>query len=156
MKLTIHLLDGTVLTFEGVKDELLEVAEDFAKKHSVPTVHSTATAQVDTQPRVNGSRRWNEQSVRRLTGLLYGEQEKVVKFLLENGGAASYVELGQYLGYDGQRLSGILSPITRNAQTATGDRLARLVDWRLRKDGQREYYIDPEALPLFQQSAKQP
>jgi hypothetical protein len=151
MKLMIPLVDGANLTFEGTYDELVQVAEDFVKKHAATiAVSGTASAaQQGTQPRVNGSRRWTEQSARRLLGLLYGEQEKVVRFLVEHGGAATYGELKQHLGYDGQRLSGILSPITRNAQTATGDRLARLVDWRVRKDGEREYYIDAEALPFL-------
>jgi hypothetical protein len=67
-----------------------------------------------------------------------------------------YADLGKHMGFEAQHLSGVLSPITRNAQTATGDRLARLVDWRISDKRVREYYIDPEALPLFQQLVRQP
>ena len=152
MKLHIPLTDGTSLTFEGEYEELVQTAEKFVEKHGqLIAAQSPAPMQATS---ANGpkpqSRRWSEQSVKRLWGMLYGEQAKVVKFLVGRGGKTSYAELSKHIGYDAQHLSGILSPITRNAQTATGDRLARLIDWRVSDKGVREYYVDSEALPLLQ------
>lgn len=158
MRLTVSLTNGTTLAFEGDYDELADVVEDFVRKYGTgPTAGRLVPDSKEVaDPLANGSRRWSEQSARKLSGLLYGEQEKVVRFLLDQGGKASYAELKQHLGYGEQKLSGILSAITRNAQAATGDRLARLVDWRTRKDGEREYYIDPEALPVLQKCSREP
>jgi len=57
MKLMIPLVDGANLTFEGTYDELVQVAEDFVKKHAATiAVSGTASAaQQGTQPRVNAA-----------------------------------------------------------------------------------------------------
>jgi len=154
MKLYVPLTDGTTLTFEGDHDELVSVAERFVEKHGdMVAVRSNINVEATPSRNVNqrGTRRWNEQTTQRLWKLLYGEQAKVVRFLVERGGKAEYKELGKHMGYDAQHLSGVLSAITRNAQTATGDRLSRLVDWRITDDHRREYSIDAEAMPFFSQ-----
>lgn len=157
MKLHIPLSDGTTLTFEGSHDELMGIAERFVDKHG-PLVSQAGNGMHGEAPHgmsTSSSRRWTEQAARRLWGLLYGEQAKVVKALVSRGGTTEYHELGKHMGYDAQHLSGVLSAITRNSQTATGDRLARLVDWRVADSGKRVYFIHPDALPFFQQLLKQ-
>lgn len=75
-----------------------------------------------------------------------------MKFLVQRGGTAGYAEITKYMGYNGQHLSGMLSPITRNAQSATGDRLARVIDWRPDESGtKRIYFVDTVALPLLKE-----
>jgi hypothetical protein len=156
MKLTIPMRDGTTLLFEGTYDELVPLAEKMVEKCGSMIALDGAELQRDSAPGASTSRRWSEQSVRRLWGLLYGDQAKLVKFLAQHGGKATYEEVQKHMGYGAQHLSGILSPITRNAQTATGDRLARLVDWRIRDGGTREYFLDPIALALLEQINKHP
>jgi hypothetical protein len=157
MKLYVPLIDGGTLTFEGNYDELISIAERFLEKHgNLIAANATSEASLAESGKQPGNRRWNEHSARRLWNLLYGDQSKAVRFLVEQGGKAEYKELGKHMGYHAQRLSGILSAVTRNAQTATGDRMSRLVDWRIADRGRREYYIDPEALPFFQHLVLQP
>ena len=157
MKLTIPLRDGTTLMFEGTSDELNPIADKMMERHG-PMIGSSNCGEAlpDRIQQSNVNRRWTEQSVRKLWGLLYGEQKKLVKFLIDRGGKATYQEIQKHMGYGAQHLSGILSPITRNAQTATNDRLARLVDWHSTGKGTREYVLDPVALSLLQQVVKQP
>jgi hypothetical protein len=114
---------------------------------------SFSRAESRVGPTVPGlPRRWTEHSVRKLLGLLYGDQEKLLKFLVEHGGTATYAEGGQHMRYDGQRLSGILSPLTRNAKTATQDDSAQIIHWRPSEHpGQRIYFVNPEALPLLKE-----
>ena len=158
MKLHIPLSDGTTVTLEGEYEELVQAAEKFVENRGVQVAVRPSSPQQSAVANASKpqSRRWTEQTAKRLWSMLYGDQAKLVKFLVERGGTTSYAELGKHMGFNAQRLSGVLSPITRNAQTATGDRLARLVDWRANIKGVREYYIDAEALPLFQQLVKQP
>jgi hypothetical protein len=139
------------LLFEGTHEELIPLAEKMVEKHGPLIAFDKASEPVQ---RPNVIQRWTEQSARRLAGLLYGDQAKLVKFLIGRGGTASYEEIQKHMGYGAQRLSGILSPITRNAQTATKDPLARLVDWRFTDKGVREYFIDVGALPLLRQVLK--
>jgi hypothetical protein len=153
MKLSIPLADGTILVYEGTEEELSKIGLQFvAKSGSDITSMDEARRLGGITVRVNGaSRRWSEHSLLRLWGLLYGEQAKLVRFLCDRG-TASYQQVAKHMGYDAQRLSGILSPITRNTQTATGDRLARLIDWRLDDEGERQYFIDPDALPILKKT----
>lgn len=154
MKLHVPLVDGRIIVFEGSYEELVDVAEKFISEHGSEIAGKPVPPHVPAKSG-NGSRRWNEQTVRRLWGLMYGEQAKLVKFMTARG-TAEYAELSKHMGYDAQRLSGVLSAITRNSQTATGDRSARLVDWRISKNGKREYFVDADALPLLRQVIQQP
>jgi hypothetical protein len=170
MKLSVGFANGLILTYEGEPDELMEIGEKMvaehgndiinledAKKLGGQEIHVTANGQkFQSNP---NSRRWSEHSVKKLLALLYGEQSKLLKFLVDRGGSANYAEIGKFMGYDAQHLSGILSPITRNAQAATGDKLARVIDWRPTESGvrgKRVYYVVPEALPLLKDAMKRP
>jgi hypothetical protein len=155
MKLMVPLKDGRTLEFEGEPDELIAAAEKIVRSTGSQIAMKVSSEQTTTSnPALSGSRRWTEQSTKKLWGLLYGEQAKVVRFLVERGGQSTYEELTKHMGYGAQHLSGILSPLTRNSQTATGDRLARLVDWRIDQNAKRQYYIDPEALVFLQHLVK--
>lgn len=160
MKLTVGLIDGRTLLFEGTYEELVKAGEECVARFGNLIASAADAAQLQPSMPIavragTSSRRWTEQTARRLWGILYGEQAKLVKYLVQRGGKAKYAEVGKYLGYEAQHLSGVLSSITRNAQAATGDRLARLVDWRIPEDGKREYYVDPDALPFLAEIVQQ-
>ena len=80
MKLSIPLADGTVLVYEGTIEELSQIGEEFVSRFgSDITSLDQARKLGGVTVRVNsGSRRWSEQSLRKLWGLLYGEQAKLV------------------------------------------------------------------------------
>src|ERR1700740_470762 len=134
MKLSVGFANGATLVVEGSYEEITSYGDklvrefgqdivnlDEARRLGGPTVHVNA-------PKIP---RWTERSVRKLKDVLYGEQEKLLRFLVEqHDGAATYEEIENYMGYAGQHLSGILSPITRNSQSATDDSSARLIGWR--------------------------
>ena len=172
MKLTVELIDGTKWLYEGTYEELVQLSEklvcrygDYIKSQHDPSfagptrpgptlaeLTGEAPTTVITAPATATAARprWTEATVRRLVSRLYGEQLKLVKFLAScDGGKTSYAAICKHMGYQGQHLSGILSPITRNAQTATRDKSARLIDWRVTETGGSEYYLDPEALPFL-------
>jgi len=146
MKLTVETAQGNILTFEGEPLELAEVAAKLASQDG------KASQSMENQ-RAPAKRYWNEQSARRFWAMLWGEQAKLVKFLVSKG-TATYEEVQKFMGYGQQNLSGVLSGITRNAQAATGDRLARLIDWKFTDDGERRYFVDSDAHPFLKQVVK--
>lgn len=155
MKLSVGLANGRILVYEGTYEELVQVGEKLVREIGSEIIDVKEAEKLGGQQihmSANGnSRRWTNHNVKKLLGLLYGEQLKLVKFLAERG-SATYQELKNHMGYGGQHLSGILSPVTRNVQTATGDRSARVVDWRPDGSGARRiYFVDPEALPLLKE-----
>ena len=152
MKLSIPLINGQALVYEGTYEELLKIGEDFVAKSSILVASPSAVAQLapmPAAPMINGSGRWTEQTARRLMNSLYGDQGKLVRYLVRNGGVAKYKDIGQQLGLVKQKLAGVLSSITRNAQKATGHRSVRLLEWRRPADGKDEYYIAADALPFL-------
>jgi hypothetical protein len=153
MKLFVALANGAILTYEGTEEEVGRLGVKLVRDLG-PDIIDVEEAEKLGGPaiRLKAPRGWTEHSVRKLLGLLYGEQEKLLKFLVEHGGTATYAEVGQHMGYDGQHLSGILSPLTRNAKTATQDDSAQIIDWRPSEHpGQRIYFVNPEALPLLKE-----
>ncbi len=146
MKLSIPLADGRILVYEGTHEELVQIGEDFVARFGAEI---TTTQQAQSLGGVTVHAKWSGHKIKKLLSLLYGDQAKLVKFLVEQGGTSPYTQVAKHMGYDAQRLSGILSPITRNAQAATGDREARLIDWRIDDSGTRQYFIHPDALPFL-------
>jgi hypothetical protein len=156
MKLFVGLANGATLAVEGTYEEITRYGDKLVREFG-PDIINLEEAQKLGGPTVHVKApsilRWTEHSVKKLLGLLYGEQEKLLKFIVEHGGTATYAEIGKHMGYNGQHLSGILSPITRNAQSATNDDSARVIDWRPSEHpGQRIYFVDSEALPLLKKA----
>src|ERR1700730_4931556 len=155
MNLFVWLANGSKLEVHGTFEEITSYGDKLIRDYGIeiinreegeklggPTIHVQAPALP----------RWTEEKVRNLLGRLYGEQEKLLKFLVEHGGTATYAEVGQHMGYDGQRLSGVLSPLARNTKSATMDDSAWIIDWRPSEHpGQRIYFVDPEVLPLLKE-----
>jgi hypothetical protein len=151
MKLTVRSTSGKELQFEGNVIELTELARNLENPSGLSELAVVQNG-ASSDGAAKQTRTWNHESIGRLWKLLWGDQKKLVKFLAsKKTGTAFYSEIGKFMGYNGQHLSGILSPITRNSQSATRDRLARLVDWRPTERGQREYFIHPEAFPFLKE-----
>lgn len=157
MKLSVPLTTGQVLVFEGTYEELIRVGEEFVARHGNLIATPTDVAQLQPMATINvgdGVRYWTEHTARALWTLLSGDQAKLVKYLLQRGGAAKYSDVQKQLGLGAQKLAGVLSSITRNAKKATGYREARLVNWRKTSGGDNEYYVHPTALSLLSAIAK--
>jgi hypothetical protein len=141
MKLIVEQSDGTKLTFEGDALELATIAEKFAGGQfgESPTVFT---------PRPPNSRpgEWTNSTLSELWRLLWGDQAKLVKFLVERSGEAPYTEIGIHMGYDRQKLGAILSAIIRNARKVTKNPAAQFLRWRLSDNRGQIIYIDPAAL----------
>lgn len=158
MKLFVACANGATIVVEGSYDEITSYGDKLVREFG-PDIVNLEDAQRVGGPTVHVKvpkiPRWTENSVKKLKDVLYGEQEKLLRFLVEqHDGTATYEKIQNHMGYAEQHLSGILSPITRNAQSATGDSSARLIDWRPngydRK--KRVYFVDPEALPLLKEA----
>jgi hypothetical protein len=142
MKLNVQLASGHNLNFEGTYDELVRISHEFARqpKTSAPPLPDPDNAG------------WSAKTAQRLRDKLFGDQQKLISYLVSVGGTATSSQIEEQLGLAKHKLAGVLSAITRNAQNATGDRAARLVAWRGSADNQYVYYIVPEALPYMTES----
>jgi hypothetical protein len=155
MKLSVGLANGAILVYEGTYEELVKIGEKLVLEHGPMIVNVKDAEKLNGRKFHLSSKGWTEQNVKALLAHLYGDQAKLLKFLVERGGNATYPEIKKEMGYGGQSLSGILSPITRNAQKATGDPFARLIDWRPDQSGtKRIYFVHPEALPHLKDAMK--
>ncbi|SRR6266436_9440990 len=141
MKLTVEQPDGTKLTFEGDALELAAIAEKFAGRQSGESPTLFTPRPLDRPPG-----KWTNSSLEELWRLLWGDQAKLVRFLVERSGEAPYTEIGIYMGYDRQKLGAILSAIIRNARKVTKDPEAQFLRWRLSDSSRQIIYIDPAAL----------
>ena len=151
MKLLVGFTDGTILTVDGSYDEITSYGDKLIREHGTQVINLEEAKKLGGQMiHVKAPPVWTEQSVKNLLGLIYGDQEKLLKYLVGNGGTATYEEVGKHMGYNGQRLSGILSPLARNAKSAMNNDSAKIIDWRpSQHPGERIYFVNAEALPLL-------
>ena len=140
MKLTVESPDGTRLTFEGEALELAAVAGKLASQRP-----DLSKAPLTSQPFDQPPGTWTDSNVRELLTLFWGDQAKLVRFLVEHSGQAPYTEIGVYMGYERQKLGAILSAVIRNARKATKDPEAQFLRWRPTADRGQIIYIDPAA-----------
>jgi hypothetical protein len=134
-----------VLLINGTSSEVIEVFERFPQL-ATPS-HQTALPKGlldDSAPRY-----WTQENIRKLVGYIGGDQRKIMRFLMEQGGKATPKSIRTHMHYgnNGQKLAARLSGLTRNAKRATGFDKATLVDWRRRNDDDQEgeYFIVPDA-----------
>lgn len=93
---------------------------------------------------------WTEDRVRALWNWLYGNQKKLVQFLIDHGGRARKEELEKVLGIKkGNELAGLLSCITRNARRETKYGEAEVVCWERGDDGREYYRIVPQVYEIL-------
>ena len=145
MKLVVKTKKGAKLVFEGDPTELATVADKLTAESGDSINLSADPKQTDEST----GQMWNENSVRRLLGMLHGDMLKLVKFLANK--KATYGQVEEHMGYKAQKLSGVLAAITRNSRKATKNSYAWLINWRweANSDGQslRQYYVEPSASP---------
>lgn len=154
MKLIVDQPDGTRLTFEGEASELAAIASKLAAQPSFspqaglirPSFETASSPIRVARPMEPPPVFWHDANIRELWDLLWGEQAKLVKFLVERSGEAPYTEIGVYMGYDRQRLGAILSAIIRNARKAAKTPHAQFLKWKLSDTRGQIIYIDPLAL----------
>ena len=84
---------------------------------------------------------------------LYGDQERLVDYLIEKGGFAPTEDILKHLGFkEGNQLAGIRSSLTRNARRETGYKSADVVEWAMGGSKSRwGYKLIPEVHELFKQ-----
>ena len=137
---------------DGTPAEVGEILRQFPElRAGIPSNGSDKSSLIAAAEAKGAPRYWTENAVRRLATLLWGDQKKLARLLMERGGV-SYREVLKHLGFSkGQQLSGIRSGITRNAKKVTGFADAEFVQWRRRTDNdwEGEYYIHPDALRLL-------
>jgi|SRR5208283_632574 len=141
MKLIIENPDGSRLTFEGEGLELAAVASRLANQRLDLSQARFTPLPLDPPPG-----KWTHSNLGELWRLLWGDQARLVSFLVERRGEAPYTEIGVHMGYDRQKLGAILSAIIRNARKAAKDPEARFLRWRLSDNRGQIIYIDPAAL----------
>lgn len=141
MKLVVDNPDGSRLTFEGEALELAAVASKLASQRFDPSQGRFTPRPLDPPPGTLTNSHLAE-----LWRLLWGDQARLVRFLVERSGEAPYTEIGIHMGYDRQKLGAILSAIIRNARKAAKNPEAQFLRWRLSDNRGQIIYIDPAAL----------
>jgi hypothetical protein len=146
MKATLP--DGTVL--DGTIEEVTEAIRSLGGAHVTNGHSETGYSATRSETTV-----WTPKRAAALWNWLYGDQQKLVKFLLDRGGSASQVEIMKHLGLKkGNELAGVRSCITRNARRETGYSHADVVKWAVDGQGNWGYKLVPEVHDLLRQVAK--
>ncbi len=119
-----------LLVFDGTAGEIADLMERMPHLNSVADplpLQSAPSAMAGTSPTFSA---WTREKMERMYNQLYGDQRKLVDFILTSPDAKVTVrEAQKYLGFGpGPRIAGVLSSITRNARRITKYREARLVD----------------------------
>ena len=141
--------DGTL--FEGTPEEFNAIRGSLGVTQNGHTTSPKATSKGDPQfwNAVNAETFWNSLDPRRGGG----NQKKALQFLIKNGGRATYKELKTHMGFEGQRLAGVLANITRNARRETEYAKALAIDWKHDGTGSGFYFI-PDDLLTFLKNLK--
>ena len=148
MKATLP--DGTIL--DGTFDEVTSAVREIQGKS---TTHATSSDNKHSSNGTNGQQGttvWTMKRAEALWKSLYGDQEKLVKFLLDKGGSASQSDIMKHLGLKtGNQLAGVRSSITRNARRETQYQAATVIEWATGADGKWHYKLVPEVHEFFKQ-----
>jgi hypothetical protein len=151
MKLTLP--DGTVL--DGTEEEVTRAYRAIKSgPDSLPFTSNGANGHKGNGSAVDGHgiSVWTMKRARSLWDGLYGNQEKLVRYLLENGGTANQTDIMKHLGQKkGNQLGAVRSCLTRNARRETGYDEADVIKWFQGKDGKWCYKLVPEVHELFKQ-----
>jgi hypothetical protein len=147
MKATLP--NGTVL--DGSPEEVREALQFLLGNI---TTHVSANAGVAGNHVANGSSAtvWTLQRAEALWNCLYGDQKKLIQYLLLKG-TASVPEIIKHLGMKkGAALAGVRSSLTRNARRVTEYKKANVINWTPGASDHKWYYkIVPEVEVLLRQ-----
>lgn len=95
---------------------------------------------------------WTETSVRNFWHWLYGDQKKLMEYLLKKNTSVSIEEIKGKLGLKtGNQVAGVLSSITRNARRETGYKKAMAYGYEL-KEGVWHYFVRPELVEILKKT----
>ncbi len=144
-----------LLVYEGSAGEISDLLE------RMPQLNSGATGQVTTgsAPPVATNISpafavWTREKIERMYNGLFGDQRKLVDYILSAPNARVLTrEAQKFLGFGrGPQIAGVLSSITRNARRITKFREARLVeDWFDEKAHKWGYRLPEPALSLLRE-----
>ena len=148
MKATLP--DGTIL--EGNHEELTAALRSL---QGGSTMHAPAVTGASGNHVVNGpsgTSVWTIERARALWGYIYGDQKKLIQYLLSKG-TASVPEILGHLGMKkGAELAGVRSSLTRNARRETGYKDAKVIQWTQGANkNDWNYRLDPEVEALLRQ-----
>ena len=135
--------DGTL--FEGTTDEYLAIRGHVSVGASKNGAKATDVSGV-----------WTEKKARHFWDSLDprhngGDQKKLLRFLMDNGGKAHEDEVRKHLGTKkGQELAGILANLSRNARREAKDDDVKAVV-RTYQNGDRIYSIPQDLLQFLKQ-----
>lgn len=142
MKATLS--NGTVL--EG---EPHEVAKAIRELGGAASSGPASAGAVREQHAADTQVAWTETTVRNFWHWLYGDQKKLMEFLLKKKTSVSIDDIKDHLALKtGNQLAGILSCITRNARRETGYYKAMAYGYEL-KDGVWYYFVRPEVVDIL-------
>jgi hypothetical protein len=140
------LLNGAVL--EGTPKE---IANAMHRLNGHATSQSDASHPIQAAAQNLGGFFWKEEQVRALWNCLDGDQNKLLRFLLDRK-RASIGQLKTHLGKDkGNGVAGILANISRNARRETDFKKATVIRKVRGEDGKKYYHIAPDVLPMLEQ-----
>jgi hypothetical protein len=137
--------DGTM--FDGTPEEFLVIRNQAA---------GAANGHKNAAKAVNGTGLWTEKRARHLWESLDprnngGDQKKLLRFLIENGGRGKEGDVRKHLGIrKGQELAGVLANLSRNARREAKDDEVKAVV-RIYEQGVRVYYIPDDLLQFLKQ-----
>ena len=115
------------LLFEGSPGEIAELLERMPQLNSLAQAVSPRDSAPASSP--SGFSLWTAEKVAKIWSEMYGDQKKLVEFIVAKGGKVAVTEAQRHLGLKrGPAIAGVVSSITRNARRITKYREARLVD----------------------------
>lgn len=152
MKATLP--DGTVL--EGNHEELTGALRSLQGGNVTSSPAANGGGGTNVANGFNGTSVWTMERVHALWACIYGDQKKLIQYLLSKG-TASVPEILGHLGLKkGAELAGVRSSLTRNARRETGYKKAKVIQWTLGANDHKWYYeINPEVKALLQLVVKE-
>ncbi len=142
------------LLFDGTPGEIAELLERMPQLNSVAQASSVRGSISSSTS--SGLSLWTPEKVSRMWSGLYGDQKKLVQFIVSKGGKVTVTEAQKHLGFArGPAIAGVLSSITRNARRVTKYKEARLVeDWTEDRNGTTVwgYRLPDPVLTLLKQT----
>ena len=152
MKATLP--NGIVL--EGPAEEVTKALQaiqgELASAQTTPLIENNNHAANGNDQ--HGEVIWTQKRAQAFWSCLYGDQQKLIRFLLDKDGSALQEDVMKHLGLKkGNSLAGVRSCITRNARRETDNKKAKVIKWMLGENRKWYYQLVPEVHDLLKQIA---
>src|SRR2546425_10261152 len=140
-----------VMVFEGTPGEVSDLLERFPQLNPSalpPSGAGGGPAAESISPKVAV---WTKERITAMWNCLYGDQQKLVEYIVRRGGRVTLAGAQKHLGFSkGPEIAGVMSSITRNARRITKYREARVVeDWINQKAHSWGYCLPKHILPVL-------